>query len=176
MNLTFGKYKNKRLEEIIDSDPDYCKYLCNLVHFYDEEKKQIISNNRSDEDINEIIENSNVYIEECLSSDITKHLTIGKREWWISLRRASTDMSAKMIYNEKNAFNLLQLTLGYKPINFSNLYLAIEHPDVIQKTRHLVKEKKLCLYCYTYMTSILDDWTTRRFHKECFKNIITDSI
>jgi hypothetical protein len=44
MKITFGKYKNQELEDIIKNDPGYCKWLSNQPNVNDEIKEFINDN------------------------------------------------------------------------------------------------------------------------------------
>jgi len=41
MKITFGKYKNQEIEEVINNDPSYCKWLSNQPFTNEDMKKYI---------------------------------------------------------------------------------------------------------------------------------------
>lgn len=178
--LDFGKYKNKSIDDIFKIDPFYLKYLCCYVFYYDYDDKQINISNIVYTKLEEIIGNKESYIQQCTFLKKLQKLNISSIKWWDFLETLSKRKQIKLIYENKEEFDLFQSSFSYKPINFSNFWLWINKYEYIKNIKQYVKDNDICIYCFKKMPPIgtsrkngynHHDWDNRLFHKNCYFKI-----
>jgi hypothetical protein len=181
--LTFGKWKGNRFSEVPFS------YLRWLTHWEprlcDQEddgpvRLDFIDNVHST--IENISGNADYYMRENLSC-LPDDSPIKSPSWWEKLQNSTVQEQLELVWKHSRDLDNMQIANGYEPKYQAKLYTWFTQHDTIVAARRYMTETRICFQCGRKMPPIgnsrsngasHDDWSTRKLHKQCFRDILKE--